>query len=70
MNKTLLPLSQLETPKFAKLRLLARVSSACRVVRILNGPFLGNEHPMWIWTNRMRFRFKVRTRLGQTLRIG
>jgi hypothetical protein len=50
MNKTLLPRSQLETPKFAKLCLLARVSPACRVVRIMNGPFLGNEHPMWIWS--------------------
>jgi glycosyltransferase involved in cell wall biosynthesis len=59
-----------ESPAFAKLGFLSRLSIASRVLRIFVDRFLNNEHPFLIWSNRLRFRLKLRTRVKRALRIG
>lgn len=58
-----------ESPAFAELGAASRLAIACKVMLILYNRFIINEHPLAIWSNRVRYKLKLRTRIKRTLRI-
>jgi glycosyltransferase involved in cell wall biosynthesis len=59
-----------QSPVFAELGVVTRLSIAVSVLRIFVNRFLKHEHPVLIWWNRLRFRLKLRTRVRRALGIG
>jgi glycosyltransferase involved in cell wall biosynthesis len=58
-----------DSPAFAKLGLVTRMAIATKVMLIFYRRFIVNEHPWVIWSNNLRYKLKLRTRIKRTLRI-